>query len=94
MNDTSRNPNRDGESLERFILFIVITIAGSFVPWFNTAVDILWLRILIGLIFVFITLKGAKVLTKYGVKHGMDREYKIFPYYVVYISIYLLVKYL
>ncbi len=91
--DTQRHSENKEQSLEDFLYFIVFTIAVAFIPWFNAAVGILWIRLLIGFICVWILLRIVKVLTKFGVKQGFNRKYTFFPHYMIYIVIYFVIKY-
>jgi hypothetical protein len=93
MPDTQRRSENQEQSLEDFLYFILFTITVAFIPWFNAAVEILWIRLLIGFICVWILLRVVKVLTSYGINHGFNRKYRFFPHYMIYIVIYLVFKY-
>ncbi|GLI85875.1 hypothetical protein ANABIO32_36330 [Rossellomorea marisflavi] len=93
MADSPQRSEKEGQSLEDFLYFIVFTIAVSFIPWINSTVEIVWIRVIIGLLYVVILLRVVKVLTNYGIKHGFNRKYRFFPHYMIYIVIYLVFKY-
>lgn len=93
MTDSPQRSEKEGQSLEDFLYFIVFTIAVAFIPWINSIVEIVWIRVIIGILYVVILLRVVKVLTSYGIKHGLNRKYTFFPHYMIYIVIYFMIIY-